>query len=62
MDVQVAINNTNLCDVELDMLFGGLRPCLMRSPRVFTVLVVAGFIVRGAERLFHGENCDGKRR
>ena len=62
MDVQVAINNTNVCHVELDMLFGGLRSCLMRSTRVFTVLVVAGFIIRGAEKIFHGENCDGKRR
>nr|QNO44402.1 hypothetical protein GHOBILGP_00002 [Methanosarcinales archaeon ANME-2c ERB4] len=51
MDVQVAINNTNVCYVELDMLFGGLRSCLMRSTRVFTVLVVAGFIILGAEKI-----------
>ena len=60
MDVQVAINNTNVCDVELDMLFGDLRSCLMRSTNVFTVLVVAGFVIRGAEKIFRGENCDGK--
>ena len=60
MDVQVALNNTNVCDVELDMLFGGMRSCLMRSTRLLTVLVVAGFIIRGAEKIFNGENCDGK--
>ena len=62
MEVQVAINNANVCYVELDMLFRGLESCLMHSARVFTVLVVVGFIIRGGEKIFRGENCDGKRR
>ena len=62
MAVQVAVNTTNVCYVELDMLFGDLRSCLMCSTRMFSVLVAAEFITRGAEKIFRGENCDGKRR
>ena len=52
MDVQAAINNTNVWYVELDMLFRGLRSCLMHSTRVFIVLVVAGFITRVPREFF----------
>ena len=62
MDMQVAISNTNVCYVELDVLFGDLISCLMHPTRVFTVLMVAGFTIRGTEKIFHGEYCDGKRR
>ena len=62
MDVQVATDSTDVCYVELNMVFGSLRSCLMCSVNVFTVFVVAGFITQGAKRIFYGENCDGKRR
>lgn len=54
------MSNTNVYYVELDMLFGGLRSCLMHLTRVFTVLMVAGFTIWRAEKIFRGENYDGK--